>query len=169
MAKLHYRSVTLDKPRADCSDLLHRGFNISGHFTVADEKTRTVKLFFSDESRIQRPFGCEILDHGVGSADFSRLTNSPLMLEQDQQVGVVEDAWLDESRKGRARVRFSMSQLGGEVFRDVVDEIRCWISVAYVINKTVRNGGTNRVISWTPLEIGFVSRLPEEFFTADRR
>ena len=57
-----------------------------------DEKSRTVELAFSSEEPYERSFGIEVLDHGDGSADLSRLhSGAPLLVNHDpnDQIGVV--------------------------------------------------------------------------------
>ena len=103
-----------------------------------DEESRTVELAFSSEEPYERNCGIEVLDHVEGSADLSRLERSPpLLLNHDPtlQVGVVENARIDEGRVGRATVRFSKSQLGEEIFGDVSDGIRRLVSVGYQVNQ----------------------------------
>lgn len=130
-----------------------------------DTEARTVELSFSSEQPYERYWGTEILDHGPDAVDLSRLnTAHPLLLghDPDRQIGVVERAWIGPDRKGRAMVRFSRSDLGEEIFRDVQDGIRRLISVGYRINDMAlefSQGAQNtyRVTSWTPHEISVVS------------
>ncbi len=146
------------------SEVFHRegSFDRESH----DSDKRTVELSFSSESPVARYFGNEILDHADSSVDLSRLNDSaPLLLnhDPDQQVGVVETARIDsEEGKGRAVVRFSRSQRGEEVFRDVLDGIRKNVSVGYRINEMVlekadKTEETYRATSWTPMEISLAS------------
>jgi HK97 family phage major capsid protein len=130
-----------------------------------DVEARTVELAFASEVAYQRWWGAEILDMSPGSVDLTRLNGAhPLLLnhDPDQQIGVIERAWLDADRKARAVVRFSRSALGQEVFQDVQDGIRELVSVGYSIDDMVlesRNGddATYRVTRWTPYEVSIVS------------
>lgn len=132
-----------------------------------DEEKRTVQIAFSSEEPYQRWFGLEVLGHKMeevnmefissGSAPFLDSHNS------GKQIGVIEKAWIDEDRKGRAIVRFSKNKAADEIYNDVVDGIRKNISVGYEVNSMTLisdredEGKTYRVDGWTPLEASSVS------------
>lgn len=126
---------------------------------------RTVELSFSSEEPVERWFGNEVLSHDGGACDLSRLKrNAPLLLNHDtrQQIGVVETCAIGSDKKGRAKVRFSKSALGQEIFQDVQDGIRSLVSVGYEVRKMelMKKDGeldTYRVTDWCPLEISLVS------------
>lgn len=130
-------------------------------------EARTVELAFSSELAYERWFGIEILDHGPGSVDMSRLQDGAALLVDHNtrdHVGVVERAWIGDDRKGRAVVRFGRSPRAEEVWQDVQDGIRKLVSVGYRINEAVlekrdNKTGTDtyRVTSWTPHEISLVA------------
>ncbi|MDP4300348.1 phage major capsid protein [Leptothrix discophora] len=130
-----------------------------------DEQARTVDLCFASELPYDRWFGTEILDCTAAAVDLSRLNGRhPLLLNHrpDQQIGVVERAWIDTDRRARATVRFSRSALGEEVMRDVIDGIRELVSVGYAIDEMVLEARTDtdatyRVTRWTPYEVSLVS------------
>lgn len=130
-----------------------------------DTENRTVELSFSSEDPYERWWGIEILSHENGAIDFTRLKNSaPLLAEhnRDVQIGVVEDAWV-ENAKGRSKVRFSKnSEKGKEYFADVEDGIRKNVSVGYEILEMVLTSEkdgmeTYTVTKWLPFEISMVS------------
>lgn len=129
-----------------------------------DEDKRTVDLAFASDEPYSRWWGREILDCTPAAVNLQRLNaRHPLLLnhDTDDQIGVVERAWVDADRKCRATVRFSRSQLGEEIFRDVVDGIRELVSVGYSIDDMVlesRNDteATYRVTAWTPYEVSIV-------------
>jgi len=132
-----------------------------------DEEERTVKIAFSSEDPYERWFGMEILGHkdgevnmsfmGSGSAPFLDSHNS------GKQIGVIEKAWIDDDKKGRALVRFSKNVAADEVYKDILDGIRKNISVGYEVNSMVLiseskdEGNSYRVNGWTPLEASSVS------------
>ena len=131
-----------------------------------DEESRTVELAFSSEEPYERSFGIEVLDHEQGSADLSRLHNgAPLLVNHDpnDQIGVVENARVDDDKVGRATVRFGKSERAQEIFGDVSDGIRRLVSVGYQVkqvDKAERDKdglATYRVSSWQPLEISLVA------------
>jgi HK97 family phage major capsid protein len=112
--------------------------------------TRTIELAFSSEAPYERFFGMEILDHGAASVRLGRLNDGshPLLVNHDtnQQAGVVEKAWLDADKVGRATVRFGKSPYAQEIFADVKDGIRTLVSVGYRVHEveeviTPANGG----------------------------
>lgn len=130
-----------------------------------DVEARTVELAFASDIAYERWWGVEILDCTPAAVDLTRLNNRhPLLLNHDpeDQIGVIEKAWVDSDRKCRATVRFSRSDLGEEVFQDVQDGIRELVSVGYSINDMVlesREGdvATYRITRWTPHEVSIVS------------
>lgn len=136
--------------------------------STANEEARTVELSFSSETRdVVRWFGIEVLGHGPGEVRLDRInTGGPVLVDhRGDQVGVVEKAWIDEpTRKGRAMVRFSRSERGEEVFRDVLDDIRQNVSFTYEVYRYIleeegKNGAPDvlRAVDWEPLEISIVS------------
>lgn len=146
-------------------ELLYRSVQVENDQAV-DTDNRTIELSFSSESPVERSFGNEVLDHSPGSVDLSRINSgAPLLLEHDrsQQIGVVERAWVDEeSKKGRAVVKFSRSALGQEVLADIQDHVRSLVSVGYTVSnfsrEVVEEGlDTFRATSWLPMEISVVS------------
>ena len=144
-AEHQQRSITLDRAQID-------------------EEKRTVELAFASDIPYQRWWGTEILDCTASGVNLQRLNaRHPLLLnhDTDDQIGVVERAWVDADRKCRATVRFSRSQLGEEIFRDVVDGIRELVSVGYSIDEMVlesqeKDNSTYRVTKWTPFEVSIV-------------
>lgn len=126
---------------------------------------RTVELAFSSEEEYRRWWGVEILDHSPDSVDLSRLNNAAAVLwmhDWDDQRGVVESSRVESDRRGRAKVRFSKSPKGEELFQDVIDKIVTKVSVGYTISalKLVEERedvDVYRVTSWQPYEISFVS------------
>jgi HK97 family phage major capsid protein len=142
------------------NETLRRDVEITLDRGAVNTAQRTVEVSFSSETPIERFFGTEILDHSQGAVDMTRLNAGGAVLVDhnvSDQVGVVEKAWLGSDRKGRAKLRFSKSTRGQEVFQDVVDGIRRLISVGYAIGKTVKEGDGVRAVSWTPYEISLVS------------
>jgi HK97 family phage major capsid protein len=127
-----------------------------------DEAARTVDMSFSSELPVQRSFGMEILDHSEGSADLSRLNAGAAVLVDHggDQIGVVKKAFIDPTTKrGMAKLKFSKSARGQEIFQDIVDGIRSNISFAYSIDTnsmTKESEGTYRMSKWTPHEISVV-------------
>lgn len=138
---------------------------------TANADDRTVDLAFSSEEPYERWFGTEVLDHGPGSCDLTRLNSGGALLDNhdpDEQIGVVVpgSARIDPDRVGRATVKFSRSPQGQIMMQDVMDGIVTNVSVGYQINSMVEVTTTDadgdedtvcRVMSWTPLEISLVA------------
>lgn len=128
-------------------------------------EARTVELAASSEYPVERWFGNEILDHSASSIRMGRLQNFAPLLDmhwRGDQIGVVEEVWLSDDRRIRARVRFSKSVKGEEFFQDVIDGIRRHVSIGYIIHEMVLvsradSGDTYRVVDWEPYEISMVS------------
>lgn len=145
------------------TELLHRVMTVER--AAVNVEARTVQLAFSSEMPVKRWFGQEILDHSPDSVDLSRMNDGGALLvghNPDDQVGVVESAWISKDKKARAVVRFGRSQRANEIFQDVNDGIRKLVSVGYSVNRMVReevegDDETMRVTSWTPMEISFVA------------
>ena len=159
------RDAAQTKPLPDFNkDKLVRNY-IVDDFKVDLEK-RTVELSFSSETEVGRWFGVEILDHSPGAIDFARLlSRAPFLMDHNSrdQVGVIENAWLDQSqRKGRALVRLSKSARGEEILQDIADLIRTNISVGYTIQKAIlkeqrEHEDVYLITGWQPYEISCVS------------
>jgi len=143
----------------------------SMHFDRASvkEDDRTIEISYSSETRdVVRWFGVEVLGHAAGECRLERInTGGPLCMDHNtrDQVGVVEKAWVDEeSRKGRALVRFGKSARAQEIWQDVLDGIRVNISFAYdvyryILEEEGENGQPDilRAVDWEPTEISIVS------------
>jgi len=107
----------------------------------------------------------EILLHGSENVRLERLNNGAAVLVNHspfQHVGVVEKAWLDADKKGRAILRFSKNSAAQEILQDIQDGIRTKLSVGYRIHtveeEEVEGGKTlMRVTDWEPYELSIVS------------
>lgn len=80
----------------------------------------------------------------------------------DDHVGVVERARVDDDRVGRAVIRFGKSERAEEIWQDVVDGIRRHISVgAQILGSIEREEDGDKVImhvnKWAPTEISIVA------------
>lgn len=131
-----------------------------------DTEKRTVELAFSSEQPYERSWGIEILDHNKKSVRLDRFdAGGAVLCDHDVRdiVGVIESVRIDGDLVGRAVVRFGKSARADEVFNDVVDGIRKWVSVAYIIHDAepvaTRQGTTDtyRVTDWEPYELSIVA------------
>lgn len=122
-------------------------------------------LSFSSETVVDRWFGGEILDHTPTSIRLGRLQEGgALLVEHDRSdhVGVIESVEIGADRIGRAMVRFGKSARAEEIFQDVIDGVRKWVSTTYRVHSMVLesksdDGETYRVMDWEPVEISIVS------------
>ncbi|MCF6178911.1 MAG: phage major capsid protein [Geopsychrobacter sp.] len=135
----------------------------------SNEEERTMEISFSSETRdVVRWFGIEVLGHGAGEVRMDRINSAgPLLMDHNSrdQIGVIEKAWIDEqTRMGRALVRFGKSTRAQEIWQDVQDGIRANVSFAYDVQRFIleeegKNGQPDvlRAVDWEPLEISIVS------------
>ena len=129
-----------------------------------DVEKRTVEVAFSSEEPVRRWFGDEVLSHAQGAVDLSRLNGGGAVLfnhDWDDQIGVIERAWIDADKRGRALVRFGNGAKAAEKFQDVQDGILRHISVGYsIVNFEEEVSDDNRTFTatrWQPYEISFVT------------
>ena len=132
-----------------------------------DKEKRTVQISFSSELPVRRWYGNEILSHAEGAVDFTRLESGAAALLVDHnwqdQVGVIERAWIGDDKRGYAVVRFGKSARAEEIFNDVIDRIRTLVSVGYQVLEAKlaveREDGDDDYLMtrWLPYEISFVS------------
>jgi len=148
--------------------ILYRIFEISEDQLRmdGDDESREINVVFSSEDAIvPRYFGNEILGHSKGEVRLERLNQGGAMLvghNHSDQVGVTESASIDTaSKQGLATLRFGKSVRAEEIFVDVKDRIRRFVSVGYRVYKTVLEKVENdiefhRVVDWEPVEISIV-------------
>ncbi|GJL65113.1 MAG: hypothetical protein NPIRA05_00840 [Nitrospirales bacterium] len=144
---------------------LHRSVALERKAINAD--ARTVEVAFSSETEsVERHFGVEILDHSRSAVRLARLNNGGAVLfnhRTDAHIGVIEKAWIDSDKVGRALLRFGQSARAKEVFQDIADRVLQHVSVGYVVHEMVREKTSDkepdryRVTDWEPLEISMVS------------
>lgn len=133
--------------------------------SAIDVEARTVELAWGSEEPVQRWGGFEVLDMSPTAVQMDRLrTGAPLLMDHNStdQVGVIEKAWIDQDRVGRAIVRFGKSARAEEIFQDVQDGIRSLVSFGYRVKDVVLESSkdgvdTYRVTSFEPFEISIVS------------
>lgn len=155
MPERFYRSFELDRAKAN-------------------SEKRTIPVAFSSEYPVKRSDDelgdfDEILDHDPDNVDLSRLNDGAPVLDMhdmDRQVGVVEEAKIDDDRKGRAVLRFGKGPLAEQIFQDIKDGIRKHVSVGYELTKVLSrskgdDGRQSIRFAWMPYEISSVS-APED-------
>src|SRR5436190_8546798 len=151
----HKRSFTIE--RADASE--------------SDD--RTVELAFATDTPCTH-FSYKLFDYIDIRLSMERsamrterlTTGAALLADHDpvDQIGVVESFSVDTADgKARAKVRFSKSTRGQEIYQDVLDGIRRNVSVGFSIHKLVleeENDEGNDLYSatdWEPFELSIVS------------
>jgi HK97 family phage major capsid protein/HK97 family phage prohead protease len=129
-------------------------------------EARTAEFSFSSDVELERwPGVIEVLSHAPDAVDMSRLRNgAPLLFNHDvdEYVGVVESASIGADRKGRCVVRFSESDDGEKVWRDVQAGILRNVSVGYRIREVKLteerdNVDVYTVTRWEPYEVSIVT------------
>ena len=103
--EIQRRYLTIGEPQADSDQL---------------------EFSFSSETPVTRYFGDEVLDHDREAVDLTRLNGgaAPLLLnhDPDRVLGIVERAWIDERRRGMARITWATNDLARQVRQDVKPE-----------------------------------------------
>ncbi|HKQ24096.1 MAG TPA: phage major capsid protein [Burkholderiales bacterium] len=129
---------------------------------------RTVEISFSsEEAKVARWFGKEILSHARGAVNLERFNSgrANLLVNHDPSdwVGVIESARVDDDKVGRAVVRFGNSERANEVFQDVQDGILTSVSVGYSrdemrLTKTGKDEDDEYTVTrWSPFEASLVT------------
>jgi HK97 family phage major capsid protein len=140
-------------------------FEVKQTRAADDNQPALYELAVSTESEIERWYGVEVLEHSKAAIDMTRLKRGAAVLvdHRGDQVGVVEQARLDDDKVLRAEIRFSRSARGQEIERDVADGIRQSVSVGYFVKKAklveTRAGGVDvwKITRWQPAEVSIVS------------
>ena len=127
-----------------------------------------VRIALSSDKPYRRWFGDEVLGHGVGEIDTSRMVaGAPALIDHDNRtdsvVGRLENHSIDADGVMRADVVFDPEhepamRLYQRIARGFVKDV----SVGYSVSRwqvTEREGGVDeyRAIRWTPLEASFVA------------
>lgn len=136
-----------------------------------EENSRRRTISFSSEQPYRRWFGMEVLDHGEGSVDLSRLNEVGVLLfnhKTDVVIGKVLRAWV-EDRRGMAEVEFDTDEEAEKIFGKVKTGTLKTTSVRYSVDaweevaagKASADGrftGPCQIArKWTPLELSIVS------------
>lgn len=132
-----------------------------------DSGAALIELSFSSEEPYERWWGTEILGHKVGECDLDWMASgrAPLLVDHDHsvdnQVGVIEKAWLEGGR-GKAIVRFGKGARAQDMLARVKDGQLGNVSVGYRIKDLLLveqkdDREVYRVTSWQPLEASLVT------------
>ena len=134
---------------------------------------RKVTLSFSSEEPYDRALLIEILDHGEGAVDLTRLNEIGCLLynhDRDKVIGKINRAWIENGR-GQAEVEFDDDSESDVIYRKVKSGSLKGVSVGYLVNmgecEVVKAGkqsedgrftGPCHVMrKWQPYEISIVS------------
>lgn len=136
-----------------------------------EKNSRRRTISFSSEAPYRRFYGMEILDHGDGAVDLSRLNSVGVVLfnhDVDKVVGRVIRAWVEHNR-GMAEIEFDSDEDAEKVFSKVQAGTLKTTSVRYTVDawEEVKAGATSAdgrfqgpcqiARKWTPLEVSIVS------------
>lgn len=160
-------ATRLSELRAASEKQLRRSVNERG---AVDVEARTIDLSFSSTTPVRRWFGEEVLSHEPGAMVMDRLNASAPFLwmhNWDDQRGVVVPGTARlEGGKGRAKVKYSRSPGGEQLFQDTQDDITVNVSVGYRILDAVLQEVRDvdgvevevwLITRWEPYEISAVS------------
>lgn len=148
-----------------------RSFTIERADAATDD--RTVDLAFASDTPCTH-FSCRLFDYidvklsmDQSAMRTERLTRGAALLADHNpldHIGVVESFSVDsKDGKARAKVRFSKSTRGQEIYQDVLDGIRRNVSVGFSIHKLVleeeneEGNDLYRADDWEPFELSIVS------------
>ena len=137
----------------------------------AAENSRRRTVSFSSEEPYRRYFGMEVLDHGPGAVDLSRMNTVGVVLfnhDVDKVVGRVIRAWVENNR-GMAEIEFDSDDDAEKIFGKVKTGTLKTTSVRYSVDawEEVKAGAVSAdgrftgpcqiARKWTVLEISVVS------------
>lgn len=136
------------------------------------EKENVVLEFsFSSETPYLRYYGYEIISHEKSAMNFERLkAKAPLLFNHDwdQQLGVIERAWIGDDRRGYVRVKLSRSDFAKDKIKDIEDGILSSVSFGYIIDEIILSKKSEEepneytVTKCTPYEVSLVT-VPADF------
>lgn len=131
---------------------------------------RKFELSFSSEEPYMRWFGNEILSHGEGAVDLSRLNDIGVLLfnhDTYSVLGRVDKAWIQDKR-GKAEVVFDDDEQSELIYQKVKSGTLKGVSVRYSVDAWEEvaagkfstdgfAGPCSIARKWTPLEVSIVS------------
>ena len=135
---------------------------------AVDVENRTVTFSLSSETPVERWFGMEVLGHGPGEIDESRIQNSaPYLMDHNMrsQVGAIQSFGVTNGRS-TVTAKISRSPQGEQLLQDHADGIRVHSSVGYTVQEfkdvTPKDADRNappiyRAVKWTPYEASSVA------------
>lgn len=103
-----------------------------------DIENQTLEFSFSSETPYKRWYGYEIISHEKGAVNLDRLkAGAPFLFNHDwdKHLGVVENAWIGDDKRGYVKVKFSKSAFAQEKFQDIQDGILKGVSYGYMIEE----------------------------------
>lgn len=166
-------TLTRDQVIRRAQDETHKRSFVIERADAATNDDRTVELAFASDTPCEH-FSYRLYDFidvklsmdGTAMRTERLLNGAALLADHNpsDQIGVVESFSVDtKDGKARAKVRFSRSERGQEIYQDVIDGIRRNVSVGFSIHKLVleeENDNGNdlyRADDWEPFEISIVS------------
>lgn len=158
------RAATFDLSRAKGSSL--KASFVPQKDIVYDDKERTVEFSFASGDAIEHWFGYAVLDLSKDAADLSRVEAGvcPFLVnhDRDDQIGVVVNCEADGNVL-RGSVKFSDSDRGEEMFRDVKNGIRNGTSIGFMVQDLILTEQKDgeipiyTITKWTMLENSLAS------------
>ena len=151
------------EPKSECSSkTVYRYAELDS--SRAQDDQRTVQASLSTETPVQHRHYKQVLKHTPEAVDLSRATEGKLPLlwahQQDDQIGICENVHVHAGVL-RARLRFSTSDRGEQIWRDVKAGIIRGISIGCNIEEESFNEDSRNplmtVTRWMPFEASIVS------------
>lgn len=137
-----------------------------------DQENLSLEFSFSSEVPYKRWYGFEIISHEKGAMNLERLnTKAPLLFNHDwdQQLGVIEKAWIGDDKRGYVKVKLSRSDFAKDKIKDIEDGILSSASFGYVIEEMkltkqsdIQGEDEYTVTKCNPYEVSLVT-VPADF------
>lgn len=141
-------------------ELKYRTYEIQIDSRSIKNNDDTIPCVLSTDSPVEMyPGYVEMLDHSPGAVDLSRASRSlSLLLEHTpgEQIGALFNVRTD-GNKIRADMKPGAGQKAQEIFSDIKNGIRGFLSIGYKILKSVQEKNYTRVTKWALLEASVVS------------
>lgn len=131
---------------------------------------RKFTISFSSETRVERWFGGEYLDHSENAVDLTRINEMGCVLfnhNRDKVIGKVCRAWIEDKR-GYAEIEFDDDEESEKIYKKVRSGTLPGVSVGYQIKTWEEvpagskstdgfEGPCDIARQWSPYEISIVS------------
>lgn len=150
------------------SEPIHRSMTVVRE--GIDTTARTARLAFASDAPVDHWLGPLILTTKKKNVRSERMSNGLALLDNHnrrEQIGIVEDFSFDSDGIIRGTARFSRGEEADEIFQDVVDGIKRFVSVGFMIYELHVDNEKDGIVTyrcddWEPFEVSIVS-VPADY------